>query len=174
MDGSVLTRTSQHAVSASADGHVEQMRRSRGDGHSDRAPCHNAQDARQYRRSSSPRAGRAEDPKGDDRHAGDRRENDVRRPPRPCYLALGRCHRGIARASVICAGGFVLAARERQPPSRRRGDVCRRLLSIAKSKNARSRKRRCWSSQKRIAQTCCGLSARLAPGRRPSFQARSF
>lgn len=49
----------------------------------------------------------------------------------------------------------------------------RSLLSMAKSNSARSRNRLCWSSQKRIAQTCCCFSARLAPISRPSFQGRS-
>jgi hypothetical protein len=39
----------------------------------------------------------------------------------------------------------------------------RNLLSMAKSDKARSRRRRCWSNAKRIAQTCCCLRARFAP-----------
>ncbi len=46
----------------------------------------------------------------------------------------------------------------------------RSLLSIAMSNIARSRTRRSRSSQKRIAQTCCGLSVRFAPSFRPAFQ----
>jgi hypothetical protein len=45
----------------------------------------------------------------------------------------------------------------------------RSLLSIAKSNRARSRTRPSRSSQKRMAQTCCGLSARFAPRFRPEF-----
>ena len=48
----------------------------------------------------------------------------------------------------------------------------RNLLSMAKSKSARSRNRLCSSNQKRIAQTCCCFRARLAPIRCPSFQGR--
>ena len=48
----------------------------------------------------------------------------------------------------------------------------RNLLSIVRSKSARSRRRRSWSSQNRIAQTCCGLSARFAPTMRPAFHGR--
>jgi len=39
---------------------------------------------------------------------------------------------------------------------------------------ARSRTRRSRPSQNRIAQTCCGLSARFAPSLRPAFQARRY
>jgi hypothetical protein len=48
----------------------------------------------------------------------------------------------------------------------------RSLLSMAKSKRARSRSRPSRSNQKRIAHTCCGFSARLAPASRPAFQGR--
>jgi hypothetical protein len=48
----------------------------------------------------------------------------------------------------------------------------RSLLSIAKSKSARSRNRRCSSRKKRIAQTSRGLSGRFAPTILPAFQGR--
>jgi hypothetical protein len=48
----------------------------------------------------------------------------------------------------------------------------RNLLSIAKSNIARSRRRYSRSSQNRIAQTCCGFSARFAPCIRSAFQWR--
>lgn len=47
----------------------------------------------------------------------------------------------------------------------------RSLLSIARSNMARSRSLPSRSSQNRTAQTCCGLSARLAPSFRPAFLA---
>lgn len=39
----------------------------------------------------------------------------------------------------------------------------RSLLSIARSNDVRSRSRPCWSTKKRVAQTCLGFSARFAP-----------
>jgi ParB-like nuclease domain len=48
----------------------------------------------------------------------------------------------------------------------------RSLLSIAKSKSARSRSRRCSSRKNRIAQTSRGFSGRLAPTMLPAFQGR--
>lgn len=48
----------------------------------------------------------------------------------------------------------------------------RNLPSMAKSNSAQSRRRRCWSSQKRIAQTCCYLRARFAPADAPRSTGR--
>ena len=42
-------------------------------------------------------------------------------------------------------------------------------LSVARAKSARARRRRSRSSQNRIAQTGCGLSAGFAPTMRPAF-----
>jgi hypothetical protein len=47
----------------------------------------------------------------------------------------------------------------------------RSLLSMARSKRARSRSRSPRSSQNRMAHTCCGFSARLEPTTCPAFQA---
>src|SRR5260221_235729 len=97
----------------------------------------------------------------------------------PWHRAPRRCGRGAHQILHLCAfGGTTIAHDGTRPPLTRSPILTfttshpRSLLSMARSNIARSRSRPSRSSQNRIAQTCCGLSARLAPTVRPTFHGR--